>query len=152
MCEHDPTYARQAAIRLHHATPSGRTEGFCDPCIAPLVQALNDAGLQTVASCCGHGHQPPSIALEDGRWVVVVDHATYLATSRRFPDIHGQPIASREITPESAVKFLREAARYFAQRPTGGEDAAHWANVYNAETCGKIADLLESPLDQSKGE
>lgn len=49
-----------------------------------------------------------------------------------------------EITPESAVKFLREAAQYFANRPTGGEDVAHWANVYNSETCGKIADLLEA--------
>lgn len=26
-----------------------------DSCIAPLVQVLNDYGIQTVSSCCGHG-------------------------------------------------------------------------------------------------
>ena len=26
-----------------------------DACIAPLVQMLNDYGVQTIASCCGHG-------------------------------------------------------------------------------------------------
>lgn len=35
--------------------------------------------------------------------------------------------------------FLTEAARYFEKRPTGGEDMAHWANVYNAENCRKAA-------------
>lgn len=38
-----------------------------DPCIASLVQALNDSGFRTEASCCGHGHRPGSILLEDGR-------------------------------------------------------------------------------------
>lgn len=41
-----------------------------------------------------------------------------------------------------AVAWLDEAARYFANRPTGGEDTAHWSNVANAEACGKIAALL----------
>jgi hypothetical protein len=43
-----------------------------DRCIVPLVRALNDAGLATVASCCGHGHRPGWIALSDGRQVMVV--------------------------------------------------------------------------------
>lgn len=42
------------------------------------------------------------------------------------------------------IAFLDEAARYFEGRPTHGEDAAHWANVSNAETCRKIAALLSS--------
>ena len=92
MCEHDPTYERQARIRLHHTTARGRVEAACDPCLAPLVQALNDIGLQTVASCCGHGHQPPSIALEDGRWLLLVDRATAEGLWRQFPDIHGNPM------------------------------------------------------------
>jgi hypothetical protein len=46
------------------------------------------------------------------------------------------------IKPEEAVTFLREAARYFERRPTEGEDMAFWANVRNAETCNRIADLL----------
>ena len=40
--------------------------------------------------------------------------------------------------------FLREAARYFEKRPTGGEDRAHWSNVYNAENCRKSADAIEA--------
>ena len=43
-----------------------------------------------------------------------------------------------------SVAFLHEAARYFERRPTNGEDALHWANVANAETCRKIAALLSS--------
>lgn len=39
---------------------------WCDPCIAPLVKALNDGGLPTVASCCGHGKRSGSIVLADG--------------------------------------------------------------------------------------
>jgi hypothetical protein len=46
---------------------------WCDPCLEPLVRALNDGGVPTIASCCGHGLLPPNIALADGRVVVVVD-------------------------------------------------------------------------------
>jgi len=48
------------------------------------------------------------------------------------------------MTRKDAVKFMREAARYFQNRPTGGEDAVHWSNVYNAENCIKIANMLEA--------
>lgn len=46
------------------------------------------------------------------------------------------------MTPDKAVAFLEEAARYFRKRPTKGEDRAHWSNVYNAENCEKIAALI----------
>lgn len=48
------------------------------------------------------------------------------------------------MTPEKAVDFLNESARYFERRPTNGEDTAHWSNTYNAENCRKIAALIES--------
>jgi hypothetical protein len=48
------------------------------------------------------------------------------------------------IKTDDAVKFLREAARYFDNRPTGGEDSAFWSNVANAQTCHRIADLLHA--------
>ena len=38
-----------------------------DSCIANIVYALNDIGIGTTASCCGHGRQPGSIILKDGR-------------------------------------------------------------------------------------
>lgn len=55
-----------------------------------------------------------------------------------------------ELKPISAIdaaKFLREASRYFDRRPTGGDDAAFWANVANAETCIRIAEMLERVFD-----
>ena len=47
--------------------PSGRTEIPVDACIADLVQAINDAGIETVTSCCGHGKGSGEIILRDGR-------------------------------------------------------------------------------------
>ena len=43
-----------------------------DNCIVPLVKALNDAGVETVASCGGHGRQYGNIALADGRELLIV--------------------------------------------------------------------------------
>jgi hypothetical protein len=43
---------------------------------------------------------------------------------------------------DGAIKFLDEAAKYFSNRPTGGEDRAYWANVYNSERCKWIAQFL----------
>lgn len=37
-----------------------------DACIAPVIQYLWDNGVTTGGSCCGHGHNSPSIVLEQG--------------------------------------------------------------------------------------
>lgn len=42
-----------------------------DSCIATLVIALNDGGLPTIASCCGHDKIPGVISLVDGRELVI---------------------------------------------------------------------------------
>lgn len=42
-----------------------------DKCIAPIVRALNEAGIRTDASCCGHGKFDGFISLHDGRELVV---------------------------------------------------------------------------------
>lgn len=65
MCNHD----------LPDTVIDNRT--FCDPCIAPLVKALNDGGFSTVASCCGHGHNPTMIGLADDRYLLIVDRAGF---------------------------------------------------------------------------
>jgi hypothetical protein len=44
------------------------------------------------------------------------------------------------------VVFLRDAARYFENRPTNGEHRAHWVNAYNASNCNRIAGLIERNL------
>jgi hypothetical protein len=47
------------------------------------------------------------------------------------------------MTYAADAKFLRDAANHFEHRPTGGEDRAFWANVYNATNCRRIADYVE---------
>jgi len=42
-----------------------------DACIAPIVQALIDAGIPTASSCCGHGKEPGCILLCDGRKLII---------------------------------------------------------------------------------
>ena len=61
-----------------------------DRCIQSLVKALNDAGLETVASCCGHGNRPSNVSLRDGREIIIVpDFESAREVDALFPDIHG---------------------------------------------------------------
>lgn len=61
-----------------------------DACIAPIVKALNDAGLTTIASCCGHKRGHGNIILADGRELLICpDYETARTVDAAFPDIHG---------------------------------------------------------------
>lgn len=99
--------------------PDGVPTVWCDPEIADLVGALNHGGVPTVASCSGHGHRPGSIALKDGRWLVVAyDDGVYRRIEALFPrDINGaelRPVGTdlRSLAAR-AVPFLRdEGAKY----------------------------------------
>lgn len=84
MCDHAPNRER-AMVLIKPGV-------WCDPCLEPLVRALNDGGLQTIASCCGHGRRPASVVLADGRVVAVFDSLDdeALATST-WPGINGEP-------------------------------------------------------------
>lgn len=67
---------------------SQRTHVPVDPCIAPIVQALNAGEVPTVASCCGHGKRPGSIILEDGRELIIApDFETARVVDKAFPPI-----------------------------------------------------------------
>lgn len=63
MCDHSPN--REAAMVV--IDPGI----WCDPCLVPLVTALNEGNVPTVASCCGHGNYEGWIALNDGRVLVI---------------------------------------------------------------------------------
>ena len=54
------------------------------------------------------------------------------------------------VTQDSDVAFLEDAAVYFENRSTGGEDRAHWANGYNAANCRRIAHRLASTTAQTE--
>ena len=47
-----------------------------DACIAPIIKALNDAGIKTINCCCGHGKSDGSIMLADGRTLVILNSQT----------------------------------------------------------------------------
>ena len=60
-----------------------------DRCIAPLVEALNRAGIATIACCCGHGIRPGNIALVDGRELIIApDYKTARAAEGAFPSVN----------------------------------------------------------------
>ncbi len=59
--------------------------------IFPLVKALNEGGIGTIASCSGHGNKPGSVCLADGREIILArSHAEARAIEQLFPDIHGE--------------------------------------------------------------
>lgn len=109
MREVDPAYAEFLEARRSRFQPMTGTSGAnCQPVellwrsffdapievdaeIAPLVRALNEAGLETVASCSGHGHRPGNIALRDGREIIIArDFAEARKIDALFPlDING---------------------------------------------------------------
>ena len=60
---HDPDCSQDRESKMVEAAPGVH----CDPCIAPIVAALNASGIATVASCCGHTRRPGVISLADGR-------------------------------------------------------------------------------------
>lgn len=77
-----------------HRGPHGRMRAV-DPCLVSLVQALNAAGLATVASCCGHGYRPANVILADGREVFIApDFETAREVDRAFPlTSYGEAVA-----------------------------------------------------------
>lgn len=51
-----------------------------DKCIAPIVKALQDGGINMRGSCCGHGKMDGDIHLQDGRILIIKkDGNKYLA-------------------------------------------------------------------------
>jgi len=83
-----------------------------DACIQSLVDALNNSGFTTVASCCGHGKTNGNIALKDGRELIIApDYATAREIERHFPDIHG------EASSRSPAGYL---STWTGKKPTKG--------------------------------
>lgn len=77
-----------------------------DSCIAPIVQALNDAGIYTSGCCCGHGKAPGNIHLHDGRIIEI--------SSPDTPDPYEELQAAvahyfRTLSPASKLALVRLA-------------------------------------------
>ena len=48
-----------------------------DSCIAPIVKALQEGGIDMTGSCCGHGEQEGFVSLVDGRTLLVFSEEQY---------------------------------------------------------------------------
>lgn len=70
MCDHEN---REAAMTVIEPGV------WCDPCLEPLIRALNGGGLQTLASCCGHG-KPGWVMLADGSALTISPDARWFYT------------------------------------------------------------------------
>lgn len=73
MCEHGNTEKVNVWIPPHlsHSGVGYWKYAEIDSCIAPIVQALQFAGIHMLGSCCGHGKNPGSIVLADGRELII---------------------------------------------------------------------------------
>lgn len=56
-----------------------------DKCVAPLVEALQNANIDMRGSCCGHGEMNGDIHLQDGR-VLVIKSGKYLKARKKNND------------------------------------------------------------------
>lgn len=62
-----------------------------DKCIAPIVKALQEAGIDMRGSCCGHGNRPGIISLADGRELFVLpDYDAARKLDSKYPNIWGE--------------------------------------------------------------
>lgn len=66
-----------------------------DGCIAPIVKALNDAGIYTASSCCGHGKVDGEILLHDGRVVIIKSKVFEATMAEGLKSPLGEPETSR---------------------------------------------------------
>ena len=41
-----------------------------DKCLSILVDEMNKLGIKTIECCCGHGNQPPWIAIDAGKMAI----------------------------------------------------------------------------------
>ena len=87
MCEWGTTTVIEMTIPAHisHTGEARKKMAGIDSCIAPIVKALNDGGVPTIASCCGHNNRPGSIILGDGRELII---APNFDTAREIEEIH----------------------------------------------------------------
>ncbi len=73
MCKHGTT--RNVSVKipadLSYTGYARFTMRDIDECIAPIVQALQQAGIDMRGSCCGHGKADGYITLQDGRELMI---------------------------------------------------------------------------------
>lgn len=150
MCEHGKTV--EVVNLLANNGDWHRRTWAIDSCIADLIVALNNGGIDTVASCCGHGKASGRIDLADGRILLMPGNRITKTPNRHrlpMPDKDGeQYVPHKENCPVCHGKL---AAETVADDMTNRELLViHLlANVdgLTAEVAGKCADAFIELLD-----
>ena len=87
MCEWDETVKVRVKIPADLSCTGKEKWRECDidSCIAPIVEALQGAGIDMRGSCCGHNKSEGDIHLQDGRVLVILSKevATIYVKERR---------------------------------------------------------------------
>lgn len=75
MCKHGTDEAVNVKITAHrsHTGKAYWRDMPIDKCIAPIVRALQNGGIDMDGSCCGHGRYEGSILLADGRELIILE-------------------------------------------------------------------------------
>ena len=113
---------------------------FCDPCIAPLVEALNNAGIKTIASCCGHGHRPGAITLIDGRELVI---ARDWAEARRIGDLFRTDINGNAVEELRSVPPYNELVRAWSALNEADRADADAVGLTGEKWAGRVVALVD---------
>ena len=72
MCRHRYQIVKvKIPADLSHLGRSCMREKKIDKCIAPIVKALQEGGIDMRASCCGHRKGNGKILLQDGRELII---------------------------------------------------------------------------------
>lgn len=118
-------------------------EEGCDLCMRRCDWCYNHGWLDKQPAAVA-GKEPGQIAYETwsesrNLWSLNSDkHKAHWAAVEAA--VRAAPPAPADVA--GLVSWTYSAARYFENRPTHGEDAAHWANVANAENARKAAAAL----------
>jgi len=100
-CPGEKTVRVKIPADLSYTGNERQKDAKIDSCIADIVEALQAAGIDMRASCCGHGKQG-SILLQDGRKLIITQKqcsgmpAGYKFDSEVCPEC-GQPVAANWI-------------------------------------------------------
>lgn len=143
MCERD----LPDVVVAECESPTGRHKVFCDPCLAPLVRALNVGGIPTDASCCGHGVAPADIGLADGRWLMVLTYEQMRALSSLWPDLNSGVMAADRVPDLSGrdeIERLRGRVTQLEDGLLAALRGLEEADYRGAETMSRLWKILNA--------
>jgi len=84
MCEYGNTVLIKVKIPadLSHTGKVLWKDAAIDSCIAPIIKALQEAGIDMRGSCCGHGKMDGDIHLQDGRILIIKQNGDKYLTEK----------------------------------------------------------------------